>query len=90
MLFMWWLRPLSSAVRVGEQSAVVWNWLYRSPSLGQAIGRRHVDRPAEGARHAEAHVVDEDDQDVRRALGRLHLEARRRRGLAGVEFGVGG
>ena len=27
MLFMWWLRPLSSAVRVGEQTAVVWNWL---------------------------------------------------------------
>ena len=27
MLFMWWLRPVSSAARVGEQSAVVWNSL---------------------------------------------------------------
>src|SRR5262245_37362006 len=27
----WWLRPARSAARVGEQSAVVWNWLYRSP-----------------------------------------------------------
>jgi hypothetical protein len=27
MLFVWWLRPLRRAVRVGEQSAVVWNWV---------------------------------------------------------------
>ena len=27
MLFMWWLRPVSRAARVGEQSAVVWNSL---------------------------------------------------------------
>jgi len=27
MLFMWWLRPESKAVRVGEQSAVVWKEL---------------------------------------------------------------
>jgi hypothetical protein len=24
---LWWLRPVSSAARVGEHSAVVWNWL---------------------------------------------------------------
>src|SRR5262245_18043206 len=30
---LWWLRPVRSAVRVGEHSAVVWNWLYRSPLL---------------------------------------------------------
>src|SRR5262245_54635933 len=29
----WWLRPVRSAARVGEHSAVVWNWLYRSPLL---------------------------------------------------------
>ena len=23
----WWLRPERSAARVGEQRAVVWNWL---------------------------------------------------------------
>jgi hypothetical protein len=27
MVFAWWLRPESTAVRVGEQSAVVWSWL---------------------------------------------------------------
>ena len=27
ILFIWWLRPLRSAARVGEQRAVVWNWL---------------------------------------------------------------
>src|SRR5262245_12673450 len=30
---LWWLRPVRSAARVGEHSAVVWNWLYRSPLL---------------------------------------------------------
>ena len=27
----WWLRPLSSAARVGEHNAVVWKRLYFSP-----------------------------------------------------------
>src|SRR4051812_10490547 len=27
----WWLRPVSSAARVGEQSAVVWKRVYRKP-----------------------------------------------------------
>jgi hypothetical protein len=27
----WWLRPVSSAARVGEHSAVVWNRVYLSP-----------------------------------------------------------
>src|SRR5262245_18517871 len=27
----WWLRPVSSAWRLGEQSAVVWNRTYFSP-----------------------------------------------------------
>ena len=27
----WWLRPVSSAWRVGEQSAVVWKRLYLQP-----------------------------------------------------------
>ena len=29
----WWLRPVSSADRVGEHSAVVWKRLYLSPAL---------------------------------------------------------
>src|SRR5262249_46238238 len=28
---LWWLRPVSRAARVGEHSAVVWNWLYLNP-----------------------------------------------------------
>ena len=56
--------------------------------VGERLDRRHVDRPAECARLAEAHVVDEDDQHIRRALRRLNLEARRRLGVARVEFGV--
>ena len=40
----WWLRPVSSAARVGEHSAVTWNRLNRTPSsairvmAGDAIG----------------------------------------------------
>ena len=39
----WWLRPVSSACRVGAQSAVVWNRLYRSPPAANrsAVGVRH-------------------------------------------------
>jgi hypothetical protein len=28
----WWLRPLNSAARVGEHSAVVWNRVYLRPA----------------------------------------------------------
>ena len=36
----WWLRPVSSACRVGAHSAVVWNRLYLSPPAASlsAIG----------------------------------------------------
>ena len=39
----WWLRPVRSACRVGAQSAVVWNRLYRSPAAASrsAVGVRH-------------------------------------------------
>ena len=60
------------------------------PFVGERLDRRHVDRAAEGARLAEPHVVDEDDQHVRRAFGRLDLETRRRRRVARIEFGVDG
>jgi len=45
----WLLRPVSSAARVGEQSAVTWNRVNRSPSLarlssvGVGIGPPNVD-----------------------------------------------
>ena len=55
------------------------------PAVGQALHRRHVDRPAEGARLAEPHVVDQDDEHVRGAGRRLDLESRRGRGVAGIQ-----
>jgi hypothetical protein len=58
--------------------------------LGEAIERRHRDRPAEAARHAEAHVVDQHDHHVGRALRRLDLEARRHRHVTRVKLGVDG
>src|SRR5215468_6270001 len=44
----WWLRPVNSAAREGEHSAVVLNWLYLSPllatrsKLGVGIGPPNV------------------------------------------------
>ena len=57
--------------------------------LGQLVHRGRADGPAERAGPAEADVVDQHDDDVGRALGRLDLEPRRRLGLARVELGVG-
>ena len=39
----WWLRPVSSACRVGAHSAVVWNRLKRSPPAANrsAVGVLH-------------------------------------------------
>ena len=39
----WWLRPVSSACRVGAHSAVVWNRLYRNPRAASrsAVGVWH-------------------------------------------------
>ena len=40
----WWLRPVRMQARVGEQNAVVWKFVYRSPSeasrliVGVAMG----------------------------------------------------
>jgi hypothetical protein len=61
-------------MRVGEQSAVVWNSLYRGP--------------AESAGLSKPHVVDQHDQHVRGARRRLHCELRRRRGVPDVEDGA--
>ena len=66
----WWLRPVSSAGRVGEHSAVVWKRVYFSPPAASrsAVGIAH--RAAEGARRAEADVVEQHDEHVRRARRR--------------------
>ena len=57
-------------------------------ALRQLIHRRRPDGTAEGARPAEADVVDQHDHDVRSAGGRLDLETRRRLGVPCVELGV--
>ena len=70
MLTEWWLRPVSSAWRVGEQSAVVWKRLNLRPPFARRSAVGVWIGAAEGARGGEADVVEQDDQDVRRALGR--------------------
>jgi hypothetical protein len=56
------------------------------PVLGQHIEGRRANGTAERARTTEADVVDQHDHDIRRSLGRLDLEARRRLRIACVEF----
>ena len=53
----------------------------------ETIERRHGNLAAECTRVTESDVVDQKDDDVRRALRRLHLESRGRLGVARVEFG---
>ena len=57
--------------------------------LGKLVHRRRADGAAERARPAEADVVDQHDDDVGCALGRLDLEPRRWLGVARVQFAVG-
>ena len=52
----------------------------------QLVQSRHLDRAAEGARLAEADVVQQDYDDVRRALGRLHVETRGRTHIARAQL----
>ena len=58
-------------------------------AFGKALEGRHVDRPAEASRIAEPEIVHQDEDDVgcARPFGWLQLEARRRRGLACIDFG---
>ena len=59
------------------------------PSLGEARVVRRVDRAAERRRIAEPGIVDQDHQDVRRPLGRIHVSDRRPVRLRAVECPVG-
>lgn len=61
-----------SAARVGEQRAVVEAVVLQVVG-GQLVHRRRRDRAAEGARRAEAHIIGQDQQHVRRAFGCLDL-----------------
>ena len=67
----WWFRPVSSAARVGEHIAVTWNPVVPQPLRGHPVVVRGADRTAEGAGIAEPGVIDQHEQDVRRAKGGL-------------------
>ena len=73
----WWLRPVSSAERVGEHSAVVWKRLYFSPSAASRskFGVRHG--PPKALDAPKPDVVDQHDQHVRRARRRPQRHDRR-------------
>ena len=83
--------PRRGAERGGVEAGVL-QALVRHP-----LQSGHVDRTAEGARGAEAHVVDQDDDDVGCALGRaqrlgrrrLHILAVQRRGVRLLYVGDG-
>ena len=67
----WWLRPVSSAgarrrAQRGDVEAVV-----AQPAGGEPVDRRRVDVGAEAAELREAEVVEDDHDDVGRAVGRL-------------------
>ena len=86
VLTVWWFRPVLSALRVGEHSAVVWKLLKRRPvwaswsMVGVRMGPPKVRGPA------EADVVDQHNHDIGSAFGRLDLEPRRWLGVPRVEF----
>ena len=74
-------RPRRRAERRGMEAVVA------QSAARELLQGRHADGPAESARVPESDVVDQDDDHVRRALRRLHLEARGRRRLARVDLG---
>jgi hypothetical protein len=66
----WWLRPVSNAARVGEHNAVTWNRLYRAPSPATRSRAGGGNRAAERTRLPEPRIIEQYQQDVRRALRR--------------------
>jgi hypothetical protein len=52
----WWLRPVISAARVGEHSAVVWYYIVAYAVVGDALEGGSLDRPT-GTACAEPDVV---------------------------------
>ena len=69
---LWWLRPASSAAarRAAQGRGVEAGVL--QPVVRELVHVRRRHRPAERRAHAEADVVEQDDQHVRAALRRLH------------------
>src|ERR1700736_3473757 len=80
-------------VTAGKQGCAGWRaerssveLVVAQPLAGEAVGSGHAHRPTEGARHAESHVVNEDDEHVRRTGGRRDLEARRSLRVASIQY----
>ena len=65
----WWLRPDSTAARVGEHRAV-WNRVNFRPFAASCSATEVWHGPPNALRRAEADVVDEDHQHVRGARKR--------------------
>ena len=61
----WWLRPVIRQARVGEQSAVVWKPVYRTPPAASRSNVGRVDVGAVAPELREADVVEHDEHDVR-------------------------
>src|SRR3954447_4881954 len=80
MPLVWWLRPVSSAARVGEQSAVVWKFENRSPPAASASNVKRRDVGPVATELGVTDVVEQHDDDVRRSgrRGRQRRPPRRR------------
>ena len=74
-------------VAAGRAQAVDVEVRVRQPFLRELVERRELDRPAEGGRVAVGRLVEQDDDDVGRALGRPDLERLRLGNLPPVRFG---
>ena len=76
MLLVVWLRPVSRHERVGEHSAVVWKFVYLRPRSAMRVDVRRLDQTAVRLHRREPNVVEDDIQDVRRAVRRHRLGVR--------------
>src|SRR5215471_6786367 len=78
----WWLRPVSSAARVGEHSAVVWKRVYFNPPFAS--------RSAVGVRHGPPNALDAPNPtSSSRMISTLGAPAGGRSGRIGGNFVLG-
>src|SRR5688500_1006880 len=88
-LFVWWLRPDRRATRVGEQSAVVWKRLSRSPRLASrsSVGIGMAPPKALVCPKPMSSIRNTITFGARGGAFTSHLEPRRRLRVARVELG---
>ena len=56
------------------------------PAGGEFVERRHLARPAKGARLPEANVIEQNDHNIWRSLRCFDLKAWRRLGVARIDL----